>query len=97
MQSAEKPKMLPLATLEDMFLYAERYCLGRSTYAVKDYCNYVKPLVPYMSNRFLSNINRDFLNNERWGMEMDKQEWGKLWNAVLDEIQHRTAKGEWQR
>lgn len=83
--------------LESMLIYAERYCLGRATYAVSDFCTYAKPLLPYMSNKTLAVLNDDFLSRtkagESFGMKQDEDIWGNFWNAVIDEIKRR--QGAW--
>lgn len=89
--------------LEGILICAERYCLGRSTYVVKDFCDYVRPLLPRLSDKTLYVLNQDFLSNSKradggsWGMDIDKNTWGNFWNDVLNEIQIRTTKGTWQK
>ncbi len=88
--------------LEEILISAERYSLGRMTYVVPDYVNYVTPLVPHLSNKTLGILLCDLIARgmrkepekkdfSPWGMEQDYREWRKLWEIIGDEQKRRLA------
>ena len=89
---------------ERILVYAERYALGRRTYAVSDVCDYVKPLIPQLSKKCLTNLNDDFQSMSDqvactgieglWGMDCDKRDWLQLWFAVKHELRNREETGD---
>ena len=87
---------------EEILVSAERYSLGRMTYVVPNYVHYVIPLVPYLSDHCLAVLRDDFESRSKmpepedsdfspWGMEQDKAEWQKLWEAIEGEQERRKA------
>lgn len=78
--------------LGEMLNWAVRYSLGRRTYAVMDTCNYIKPLIPFLTNRTLWCMTRDIIEQERhgYGDECDKEYWMMILDAANEEITKRT-------
>lgn len=82
--------------LEAILIYAERYALGRRTYAVTDVASYLKPRIQQISTKTLGVLNEDLQSmadkvaqtgiDGLWGMACDKREWQKLWSAVKVEL-----------
>lgn len=81
---------------EIMLVCALRYAIGSRTYITKSCSDYVLPLVPRLSNKCLSNINRDFERFDDdcgdWGDDYDKANWMKLWDAVKKQLSLRSIK-----
>ena len=71
--------------------WAVRYALGRKTYAVMDTCNYIKPLIPCLSNRTLWCMERDINNQEDLGDICDEEYWIALHESIQQELQKRTS------
>ena len=65
-----------MTELEQMYLSAIRYALGRKTYIVKTTINFMikQKLSTYCKNIMIKDIKRQ----EDYGMETDKEEWMKL-------------------
>ena len=85
--------------LETILIYAERYALGRRTFAVTDVCDYIKPLIPKLSKSTLVALNNDLQAvsdqvsrtgiDGLWGMDCDKREWLQLWFLIKHELRNR--------
>lgn len=71
--------------LNDLLVYAFRYALGRSTYAVADMVHYLIMFKEYLNPSQKDVIIRDIeraLETNNYGMEMDKP----YWESVLVEL-----------
>lgn len=81
---------------EVMLNCAIRYVIGSRTHITKTCSDYVLPLVPRLSNRCLSNINRALERFDDdcgdWGDSFNKAEWMKLWDAVKKQLSLRSIK-----
>ena len=60
---------------------AVRYCLGRMTYMPKLVCDYIRPLLPYLSDKTLWCFDKD----------CDEEMWMKFWEDVKVERERRKA------
>ena len=73
---------------------AVRYALGRRTYAVHDVVRYVTPLIPYLSNRTVSVMERDIREHGDYGDPgIDKPAWMGLLERLQAEITRRKTSG----
>ena len=92
-----------MSDFEKILVYAERYALGRRTFAVTDVCDYLKPLIPQLSKSALVALNNDIkaISDQvqrtclegLWGMDCDKREWLSLWFAIKRELRSREESG----
>lgn len=73
---------------ENALISAERYANGRKTYIVKETAEYIKSVVPKLSDDTLVVIRRDLLN--RYDQDIDDTEWSVLFEAIDDEIAARS-------
>lgn len=79
-----------------MLFYAFRYCLGRRTYAVSDFCDYATAHVTQIRTKELNLMVREITEYElrdkddpamKWlGDECDKAYWIKLRSVINDEL-----------
>lgn len=68
---------------------AIRYCIGRETYMPSLVIEFIRPLLPYVSNRTLDCFERDVREADYYGdFEIDKL----LWIRFLDEVQSEIKK-----
>lgn len=94
-----------LDTEEDEFtcliMAAVRYCLGRRTYMPSYITGYIKPLLPYVSDKLLYLLERDIREQGKYGDDaygdplIDKPTWMGFYENVTSEIASRKAKGVW--
>lgn len=93
-----KPKIFPEdERFGEMMASAVRYALGRMSYIVGDTVGYIKPLVPYLSDKTLDVISTDIENHADFydlGMEQDKEKWLDLYATIKAEIANRKEKRE---
>lgn len=90
--------------LEEIIVYAERYALGRRTYAVSSVINFIRPKITLLSTKTLMALHHDLdalcMQVERtgidglWGMECDKREWKRLWNSIKVELANRKGSAD---
>lgn len=67
-----------------------RYALGRETYIVKDTCDFVSELLPYLHMMTLAVLERDIANAKSYGDEnVDKPHWMMLLDSITFEIEKR--------
>ena len=72
--------------LELMLSCAMRYCMGRRTYIVDDFCKYIESVMKDLSITELERMQEDFDNHSSnvdtgfasWGDDCDKQNWMKF-------------------
>lgn len=81
-------KHLDLNWLENMFLYALDYCLGRMSYAPDTCMRFLEPCIPYLTNRGLGVIFRR-INNFKFGRMDYPDEWNAFKLKVESELQKR--------
>ena len=79
---------LDLNWLEDMFLYALDYCLGRMSCAPDTCMRFLEPCIPYLTNRGLGVIFRR-INNFKFGHMDYPNEWNAFKLKVESELQKR--------
>lgn len=86
-----------------ILFYAFRYCLGRRTYCVDDFCEYATKKIKKIHTKFLYLIDREITQaqeddeNEstriegysRLGDECDKKDWLKLREVIREELKAR--------
>ena len=72
---------------------AVRYSIGRQTYMPKLVMDFIKPLLPYLTNRTLWCIEKDITGSENYGdPNIDKPEWMRFLDAVRTELKRREDK-----
>lgn len=76
-------------TFGEMMNWAVRYSLGRMTYAPGDTCEYILPLVPYLSNTTLWCLESDLESCHNFGFESDERRWKHLLRRVKIELEGR--------
>lgn len=88
-----KPKIIiESEDFGEMLCSALRYAMGRMTYIVKDTADYIRPLIPYLSDNTLQNMERDITRNAEMnflGMNMDAEIWLALRTDIVNEINAR--------
>lgn len=86
----------------EMLFYAFRYCLGRRTYAVGDFCDYAKAHITQFRTKELNLMVREITEYEtrdaeenckiKWlGDECDRVDWLKLREVIKKELEKRYA------
>lgn len=74
----------------NMVISSVRYALGRETYIVKDTCDFVGGLLPYLHMMTLVVLERDIANAKSYGDEnVDKPHWMMLLDSITFEIEKR--------
>lgn len=69
---------------------AIRYCIGRETYMPSLVIEFIRPLLPYVSNRTLDCFKRDIREADYFGdFEIDKSLWIKFLGEIQSEIKKR--------
>lgn len=90
----------PTVPIDDWFetilIDAIRYSLGRTSYMPSLVYNYIKPLLPKLSDKFLSISERDIMNyggynNDKsaYGDDCDYELWMKFLVNIRKEIDNR--------
>lgn len=84
-----------------LIMSAIRYCLGRRTYMPSYITGYIKPLLPYVSDKLLYLLERDIREQGKYGDDaygdplIDKPTWMGFYENVTSEIVSKKAKGVW--
>lgn len=84
-----------------LIMAAIRYCLGRRTYMPSYITGYIKPLLPYVSDKLLYLLERDIREQGKYGDDaygdplIDKPTWMGFYENVTSEIALKKAKGVW--
>lgn len=76
----------------EMLNSALRYALGRMSYIVEDTANYIRPLLPYLSDRTLWVMEKDIKKQAAMnflGMKQDAEVWTALLADVVNELESR--------
>ena len=78
---------------ETILICAERYALGRMSYMPHLVIGYISPLLPSLSIRTLSVMERDIASADGYGDEkIDRPGWMKFLTAVRAELARKRAK-----
>ena len=80
----------------EMLNYSVRYALGRMSYAVSDTVSFVMPLIPYLTTRTIYCMHKDIKEQAEMnllGMDCDKADWMKLYEAIGKELKRRKEEG----
>ena len=90
----------------EIVFYAFRYCLGRCTYAVDDFCNYAIEHVSVIGRHELELMDKEITEAQEWddarekkefhgqlGMDCDRRSWLNLREVIRDELKRRDEKG----
>ena len=73
---------------------AIRYCIGRETYMPSLVIEFIRPLLPYVSNKTLDCFERDIGETDYFGdFEIDKPLWIKFLGEIQTEIKKRNIGG----
>lgn len=71
---------------------AIRYCIGRETYMPSLVIEFIRPLLPYVSNKALDCFERDIREIDYFGdFEIDKSLWIKFLGEIQSEIKKRNT------
>ena len=82
----------------EIYFYAFRYCLGRMTYAVTDFCRQATKVIVEIKTNDLELMDKEITEAEKWdkehlngrlGMECDRAEWLKLREVIRKELEKR--------
>ena len=90
----KKVNKVPQIELADDFFgtvlnCAVRYCIGRMTYMPSLVTDFIRPLLPHLSDKTLWCFERDIEDQSNYGMKMDKELWMRFLSDVKTEIQRR--------
>lgn len=90
----KKVNKVPQIELADDFFgtvlnCAVRYCIGRMTYMPSLVTDFIRPLLPHLSDKTLWCFERDIEGQSNYGMEMDKELWMRFLGEVKAEIKRR--------
>ena len=73
-----------------VLICAVRYSIGRETYMPKLVQDFIRPLLPYLSNKTLYVIERDVSEANSYGdKNIDEPDWMRFLKAVRDEMNMR--------
>lgn len=91
---ARKSDNMPKIDLGDDFFgtvlnCAVRYCIGRMTYMPSLVTDFIRPLLPHLSDKTLWCFERDIEGATGYGMEMDREMWMRFLGEVKAEIERR--------
>jgi hypothetical protein len=89
----------------DIYFYAFRYCLGRMTYAVSDFCRQATAKVAELGTHQLEMMDKEITEAERQdtddrirercvkalGWDCDREMWLKLRETIRKELKARQA------
>ena len=93
---SEKDKTVPIDDDFGMMLnWAVRYSCGRQSYAPHATIYYIRPLIPYLSDKTLTCMANDIKDHrdkpEMWGGLGDEKVDAPVWLKFLDEIINELA------
>lgn len=87
----------PVVRLNDdnfgaVLICAVRYSIGRMTYMPKLVQDFIRPLLPYLSNKTLYVMERDIAEASGYGdRNIDEPDWMRFLKAVREEMRVRKA------
>lgn len=84
----------------EIYFYAFRYCLGRMTYAVSDFCRQATKEIAEIKTRDLELMDKEITEAEQWdkanpdfhgrlGMDCDRAVWLKFRETIRQELEKR--------
>ena len=84
----------------EIYFYAFRYCLGRMTDCVSDFCRQAKAKIAEIGTHELELMDKEITEAEQWdkenpdfhgrlGMDCDRSEWLKFREVVKKELERR--------
>ena len=86
----------------EIVFYAFRYCLGRMSYAVNDFCSYATGNIRKIGKHELELMDKEITEAQKWddaqekkefhgrlGMECDRQDWLNLRETIREELKRR--------
>lgn len=84
----------------EIYFYAFRYCLGRMTYCVSDFCRQATKKISKIKTHDLELMVKEITEAEQWkkenpdchrilGMECDRAEWLKFRETIKQELEKR--------
>lgn len=89
------PVTLTRFEFEDILIYAERYAIGRMTYAPHDVCKIINTRLPDLSDNTLKVLRDDIYHETEWGNlgnpDIDAPVWIKTYRNIENEISRRNA------
>ena len=72
---------------------AVRYCLGRQTYMPRLVCDFIRPLLPELSNKAIWCFQKDIKDHQSYGYsfgaDFDERMWMDFYHAVEEEQKRR--------
>lgn len=86
-----------------IYFYAFRYCLGRMTYAVDDFCQQATAKIAEIGTHELKLMEKEITEAEKWdnenpdrfhgrlGMDCDRRDWLKFRDVVRKELEKRNV------
>ena len=72
----------------EILFYAFRYCLGRMSYAVQDFCDYAKAHLQEIDSKYLKLMASE-IDEYSLGMECDEAAWRSLQMDIKEELERR--------
>ena len=80
---------------ETILICAHRYAVGRRTYMPRLVMDYTRPMLPYLTDRFLSVFLDDIRLQKNWGLgdDCDVQDWTRFEAEVKAEQERRKHDG----
>lgn len=84
----------------EILFYAFRYCLGRMSYAVQDFCEYAKEHLQGISEKYLRLMDKEIdeagaisfdspIQKSGLGMDCDAADWRRLQGNIKEELENR--------
>lgn len=89
----------PVVRLNDdnfgaVLICAVRYSIGRMTYMPKLVQDFIRPLLPYLSNKTLFVMDRDISEANSYGdPNIDEPDWKRFMQEVRNELEARKRDG----
>lgn len=89
----------PVVRLNDdnfgaVLICAVRYSIGRMTYMPKLVQDFIRPLLPYLSNKTLFVMDRDISEANSYGdPNIDEPDWKRFMQEVRNEMEARKRDG----
>lgn len=89
----------PVVRLNDdnfgaVLICAVRYSIGRMTYMPRLVQDFIRPLLPYLSNKTLYVMERDIAEANSYGdQSIDEPDWKRFMQEVRNEMEARKRDG----
>ena len=95
MKTTDETVTLSKFDFEEVLTYAERYAIGRMTYAPHSVCGIINTQLPYLSDNTLKilrdDIAREIERGNLGGPTIDAPIWKKTYRNIVNEISKRNA------